>query len=52
MSRTEALAFAVAVATLVSVGWFVGLWIGTATRRNRFLDLYDVFDDEDQDAIG
>jgi hypothetical protein len=55
VNRVEAFLFAVAVAGLVSVGWLVGYWVGSEAKRaagERWLDLYDVFDEEDQDAIG
>ena len=55
MSRVEALLFGLAVAGLVSVGWVIGHVLGTEVKRaagERWLDLYDVFDEEDQDAIG
>lgn len=54
MSIAQGLLLSIAVAGIASVGFAIGAWLGRAARPkgDRWLDLYDVFDEEDQDAIG
>lgn len=54
MTFTDWLGFGFGAAVLVTVGWLIGTWVHSASRRHqpRWFDLYDVFDEEDRDAIG